>query len=201
MFLRLSQARPEPNTSESGRHNHIRETFSRGSRHKRSRGKRPTPMFLTICATNHVGGGVSEPQRPRVPNSRGRSSNHLCIIHRPHWGRWTSTGTPSGLRPSWTLAAPTPPVPIASNPKTRRSRQQPVSGSDHSQHTAPTPYASRRRQEMRQAQPYGPMWIIAEPNVPRTLTRGQCFHPLRQHTDRRAFPLQPTLDHQQGRLV
>ena len=72
MFLRLSQARPEPNASESGRHNHIRETFSRGSRHKRSKGKRPTPMFLTICATNHVGA--------ECPNRRDRASHTAAAV-------------------------------------------------------------------------------------------------------------------------
>ena len=69
MFLRLSRPRPEPNASESGRHNHIRETFSRGSRHKRSGGKRPTPMFLAICVTNHVGAECPsrENTRPAQP--------------------------------------------------------------------------------------------------------------------------------------
>jgi hypothetical protein len=101
MFLRLSQARPEPNTSESGRHNHIRETFNRGSRHKRSRGKRPTPMFLTICATNHVGA--------ECPNCGERAPRTAAAVRALAYSR-----------------------PAPNHPQTRRSRQRPASGSDHS---------------------------------------------------------------------
>ena len=135
MFLRLSQACPEPNASESGRHNHIRETLSRGSRRKRGRRKRPTPMFLTICATNHVGA--------ECPNRKDRVSPTAAAVRATTRASFTGHSGAGGHRLELRRACgpsgrSPPPHPRCQSPPTLKraeaavSEATPASGSDHS---------------------------------------------------------------------
>lgn len=115
MFSRLSQARPEPNASESGRHNHIKETFSRGSRHKRAGESDPYPCSSPSAQQTTLARSVrskrsdAETARPTQPRPFERPPMHTT--------RGTTSGVSAGNSP--------PPPRLAARPCSCEAKLRP----------------------------------------------------------------------------